>query len=150
VLIRVIPEARIGIVLLMNGGANMLGVSSYMLGPLVAELAADPQESAPPGASVPALLPVPVVPPPEPVEAPGPEHAGTYRNGSEILVLVHVGGSLKAEVGAALPLEVRVVGDGILTAHIADGREAMRMRMVRDREGRVYLLLHGKAFLLEG
>lgn len=149
-LLRVIPDARLGVVILTNGSdASLLGVSSFILQQLLPSLDPDPNET---GSVVPAhtdLFPVPVVPPPVGVEAPGPEHAGTYRNGSEILILVELGDGLGVEVGTAEPLEVRTHQGGRLTAHIADGRVAMRMRIVQDREDRVYLLLGGRAFLLE-
>lgn len=148
-LLRVIPEARLGVVILANGsGRSFLELSSFVLGRLLPEVAPDAEELPLAGPGETELFPVPVVPPPAPVDEPGPEHAGTYRNGSEVLDLVEVEGGLAVEVGTGTPLELRERGEGLLTAHIADGRVAMRLRMVRDREGRVYLILRERAFLL--
>ena len=150
VLLRVVPEARLGIVIVTNGaGTSLFGVSAFILERLVPDLLPDPAGVEPAYPRIPELFPSPVVPPPLPVERPGPEHVGTYRNGSEIFVLVETEEGLGAELGTGAPLEVRSHGGGVLTAHIADGREAMRMRLVQDREGGVYLILRGRAFRQE-
>ncbi len=160
VAIRVVPELRLGVIVLTNGGGtHMMAASSHVLEKLAGELAgetadfpdapAHPEAPAEPPAEARDLVPVPVVPSPEPVLTPGPEHAGRYRNGSEVLVLVEADGALAADMNTPEPLEIRVHDHGVLTGHIADGREGLRVRMVRDREGRVYLLLREKAFLLE-
>lgn len=171
VAIRVVPELRLGVIVLTNGGGtHMMAASSQLLERLAEELTGEeipdsPDAPAEPEAQrradgspevhtgAPAeardLVPVPVVPSPEPVLTPGPEHAGRYRNGSEVLVLVETDGALAADMNTPEPLEIRVHDHGVLTGHIADGREGLRVRMVRDREGRVYLLLREKAFLLE-
>ncbi len=159
-IIRVVPELRLGVIVLANGGTtHMTAVSSYLLERLAGEVAAEgsdlpaapahPEAHAQSPAEAWDLVPIPVVPSPEPILTPGPEHAGRYRNGSEVLVLVEADGALAADMNTPEPLEIRVHDHGVLTGHIGDGREGLRVRMVRDREGRVYLLLRKKAFLLE-
>jgi hypothetical protein len=64
-------------------------------------------------------------------------------------VLVEEEGELRADMGTARTLEIRAREEGIHTVHIADGRQTMRIRLLRDGDGQVYLLMGGRAFLLE-
>ncbi len=148
VALHVLPELHLGMVVLTNGG-TLMSATSPVLEELMAGLAGvDPPGDAETAAAA-GLFPFPVVAAPEPVLSPGPEHVGRYRNGSEILVLVEGPDGLAADMGTAEPLAIRVHDDGILTGHIADGRQALLLRMVTDREGRVYLILRDRAFLME-
>jgi CubicO group peptidase (beta-lactamase class C family) len=147
VLLRVLPEQQLAVVVMENGsGSGLFPVSTFILERLLPTLGPGPPGPPTPATPDPDLLPLFQSPSLEAVEKLGPEHAGAYRNGSEILVLVEREGGLVADLGTAEPLEIRPQGHGFFSFHISDGREGMRVRMVRDPEGRAYLVLRGRAF----
>lgn len=83
---------------------------------------------------------------PTPLDLADPEVlVGTYRNGAETLELGYDHGGLLL-VSGDLRLRTTVESDGALRARIADGRVAMVLRLVRDRENTLYLYYQDRAF----
>lgn len=135
-LVRVLPDARIGIVMLTNAtGAVPTHVADTILERALRERGTTPADAASPAA--------PETPAPEDPAA----FAGTYANGDRIVTLAMRDGQLHWVDGdLALPVRRR---DARFEALVEDGRVAQTFRWFRDAAGADYLIVRERAFRRE-
>lgn len=133
VLLRIIPEAGVGIAILANAtGAVLTATADTMLAAFLAGRALPASTEAPAIADLPGAV---------------TSFAGTYANGDRIVVLEARDGQLYWRDGD-LALPVRREG-ARLDAIIGDGRVAKRFYWTRDEAGRAYLIVDERAYRLQ-
>jgi CubicO group peptidase (beta-lactamase class C family) len=130
IIVRLVPGARAGVVILANAtGAVLQRTADSLLASVV-------PHTAEPG-TPPAVHPAPL-----PTDA--ADYAGTYANGDRIVVLELRDGELFWRDGDLL-LPVRRDG-ARLHATVADGRSAQTFFWMRDAAGRSYVVVDERAF----
>jgi CubicO group peptidase (beta-lactamase class C family) len=136
-LVRILPEAGVGIVMLANAtGALPTRVADAILQRALRERGAPVAVAAPPPADT------------TPAPADPAAFAGTYANGDRIVTLALRDGSLHW-VDGDLALPVRRTGS-LFEALVADGRVAQAFRWFRDAAGEDYLIVRERAFRRTG
>jgi CubicO group peptidase (beta-lactamase class C family) len=137
-LIRLLPDQRLGVIVLTNmsgprgtlGGVDEFVLRRQLSLPMPTRAAPQRAVAATPG-------PKPSTP---------TDLAGTYRNGGEEIELRAEGGKLRARTGNIL-LDVQETRGGGFVANVADGRPALgfNFNIVRDSAGRPYIWMNQRA-----